>query len=649
MNPADTLFDCVMGVYMDSDVGPQAWGAADRCNDDVSGYVPGEGYEFAYTYDADGDQGLTTGYVGSRVCTPDPEQLEFACWYWEQGEGPKDGNAINPNPTGLTANEKYWLLSGKNPDNNIYVSLLAGATSPVEDTRYLYGFYGDMQGLDAPTENSWNLAPEKTMKIVIAIFPEDNIQELKNQSVWAKLIYGEAQNLQTVVEPDLFVHYVGPEPPAIPDMYTSFEDDANTLNVYWNNRAEIENVDNITVTNEQIGWQSSISEIDSHIDNVEADMPDEFKPENWNDGIYNENALVNPWTGYRLRHDFQGYSVWSRSASGSQEDWILEDEWDKKDTWQDREDYLVNSNTSYFYNFGGELLIDEGLPNLHQAKEIDCNYYHFDEMYNLVNYEIGDEIYGYPVYNYEISYSDSLQNYASNLSFDDQALLFKNQALADDIYLALYEDKLIPLIGHAGQSYIDGNLENEAHRIERLSIRYYYYQIHNPPKGFEYYIAVTSWDRGMPEKGLAPIQSGRDTNANMKTFIPGPSAKSEMNNIHVVPNPYIGQSKFDGRRENDEKGDKSRRIWFVNIPEKCTIKIFTLAGDLVDTIQHNGEYAEDIITISKASYTGLASSGIHAWDLLSRNNQITAPGVYLYSVKNEDTGEIKVNKFVIIK
>jgi len=79
MNPIDTLFDCAMAVYMDCDVGPQAWGANARASEDISSYVPGPGYEFAYTYDADKDGGLTTGYIGARVCSPDPEQLDFAC------------------------------------------------------------------------------------------------------------------------------------------------------------------------------------------------------------------------------------------------------------------------------------------------------------------------------------------------------------------------------------------------------------------------------------------------------------------------------------------------------------------------------------------------------------------------------------------
>jgi len=130
-------------------------------------------------------------------------------------------------------------------------------------------------------------------------------------------------------------------------------------------------------------------------------------------------------------------------------------------------------------------------------------------------------------------------------------------------------------------------------------------------------------------------------------------ATSDMDKIVVVPNPYVGQSKFDGRRDKDEKGDRSRRIWFANLPERCTIKIFTLAVDLVDTIDHEGDDLEDIISVSKAAsangYAANAASGIASWDLLSKYDQIIAPGIYLFSVKDKDSGEIKVGKFVIIK
>jgi len=662
----DSLYDCAMAVYMDCDVGPQAWGSQTIADDDVSSYV-GAPYEFAYTYDWDGDTGLTTGFVGSRVCTPDPDSLEFACWTWSVGNGPDDFDPLDYFTVGSrkTANQKYWLMTDRNPDDSKYTSLRDFPNTQVgnpTDTRYLFAFYGDMQGMGNPTSGSWNLGPGRTMKIVIAVFPGQTIPELMGQSEWAKEIYENPQQLTTVTLPDTNIHYVAPEPPKIPKMFAELVDNGNNIDIYWNNRSELDNVDTKTVTRGQVGWQNINLDIDSHIDQYPIQLaqfgyfPPEFAPPADPDD-YLDEAVVNLWTAYRLRHDFQGYTVWGRSGSGSQEDWVEIDRWDKVDTDQDFLDFLVNSNNdSLYYNFGGDLGIDKGLP---QPKILDqsnpehakyLNYYHYDELFAFVPYEYGNTFYGEPIFDYEIVYSDSLNDYAiNNLSFDDQALLFKNPNLRDDIYLAIYNDKWISLDGHHGQAYSNNGVEDPEFTKQRLASNYYYAQIHRPRKGIEYYVAVTAWDRGIPEKDLQALESGRDADANMKILFPGPSAKSDMEDVHVVPNPYVGQSKFDGKREDDDKGDKSRRIWFVNLPEKCTIKIFTLAGDLVDEIKHDGAGIEDIISVSKAASEGVAASGMEPWDLLSKNNQIIAAGVYLFSVKDHDSGDKKVGKFVIIK
>ncbi|MCF7792632.1 MAG: hypothetical protein K9N09_00835 [Candidatus Cloacimonetes bacterium] len=662
MNPVDTLFDCAMGIYMDSDVGPQAYDGDTRSLDDISSYVPGEGFEFAYTYDADGDNGLTTGLVGSRVCTPDPEQLEFACWYWNRGDGPDDGDPLNVSPSGVTANQKYWLLTNKNPASGTYISLRDDPGSQLDapdDTRYLFAFYGDMQGLNDPTDGSWNLSPGKTMKIVIAIFPGESLTELKTQAVWAKDIYENPQNLVEVILPDTLPHYQAPEPPTIPNMYAEMDAAGNSITVYWDNRSQMENIDTKTVPNEDIGWQDIYPNLDSYVGKYDDQLalygyfPEEFAPydstgapivTNWN-----PNGIINPWTGYRLRHDFQGYAVWSRSGSGSQEYWVLQDRWDKEDTNQDLTDYETNIGEDQYKYFGGSGSMwykDKGLPEENVADAEDTNYYRYDDLYDLVPYEIGDKIYGSPIYDYSKSFADIPSDIYS-WSFSDQSLWFKHPDMRDDVYLAIYDDRLIPLEEHLGENNVVNGVEDPEAVKDRLARRYYSASINNPPKGIEYYISVTAWDRGIPSVDLLSLESGRD--GNMKIFFPGPSAADDMDDIYVVPNPYVGQSDFDGRRSNDEKGDRSRRIWFVNVPEDCKIKIFTLAGDLVDTIDHNGAYSEDIITISKAASSGIAPSGMATWDLLSRHEQIIAPGVYLFSVKDNDSGDIKVGKFVIIK
>jgi len=503
------------------------------------------------------------------------------------------------------------------------------------------------------------------MKIVIAVFPGDTIEELKRSASWAKEIYGEAQTLTTVVIPDTFTHYNPPEPPAIPNMFAKLDEKGDNIDVYWDNRSEYTS-DIITVSKSQIGWKNNPA-LDSYIGNFEQYNNSEFLPEfeDLTPDNYpaNENAIVNPFTAYRLRYDFQGYSVWGRSKSGSQEDWTLKLKWDKYDTEQDMEDYVVGDNPAHEYiDFGGDLGANTfnnlaGVENdplfERMAIDEDTNYYRFDDFYRLVNYQVGDPIFGKHIYNYEIEYSEQLVNDLAGLTDEDIALYFKHPDISNDVYLGLYDRSVIPIPGFGLPSSDNGKAVDEetilSLRKKRLSSRYYHTDIKNPPKGIEYYIAVTASDRGMPSKTLSALESGRDADANMKVIFPGPRGSNDMDNIYVVPNPYKGLSNFDGRKEKDIKGDKSRRIWFVGIPERAKIKIYTLAGDLVDEIDHNGETEVEVLTVSKAAKYGVSASGIASWDLLSKHNQIVVSGIYLYSVENKDNGDNKVGKFVIIR
>jgi hypothetical protein len=674
MNPVDTLYDCTMAIYMDCDVGPQAWDGDTRSLDDVSGYVAGENFEFAYTRDHDGDGGLTTGWIGARVCTPDPEQLDFACWVWTRGDGPdhRRPRRIPPLPGLITSNEKYWLMTGRNPNEDKFRPLRPVGWTPDQDpwyeepnpndTRFLFAFYGDMQGATSATENSWNLAPGRTMKIVVAVFPGESLDELKGSALWAKEIYGDPQTLDTVILPDIFPHYIAPEPPDIPKMFAELADNGNRIDVYWDNRSEFSR-DRMIVPAGQLGWQNNnpllvdsyINSFPDHFGIPEDEWPESFTPPDDSEN-YNANAVVNPWTAHRLRHDFQGYSLYGRSGTGIEDNWMLVRKWDKIDTDQDWEDYEVGfvPEAGVDNDFGGYTGNDTSLPGERVAGDADAGFYYLNDMYLIAPIEVGETVIsGDHIYHNEfLTINELLDISAMNLSFEEEALMFKHPDLRPEIYLELYDDALIPLPEHGGQYVF--NAENPQESLtelnkQRLSRRYYKHHIPHPPKGIEYYISVTAWDRGMPDKGLEPLESGRDAEANMKVLFPGPSAQSNMDNIYVVPNPYFGLSKFDGRREGDMKGDRSKRIWFVNLPERATIKIFTLAGDLIDTIEHYGAAQEDIITVSRAATHGLTASGMASWNVLSRNQQILAPGVYLYSVKDHATGDIKVDKFVIIQ
>ena len=47
--------------------------------------------------------------------------------------------------------------------------------------------------------------------------------------------------------------------------------------------------------------------------------------------------------------------------------------------------------------------------------------------------------------------------------------------------------------------------------------------------------------------------------------------------------------------------------------------------------------------------TPLISGGEHAWDMITMYDQATASGLYLFTVEDKITGNIKEGKFLIIK
>ncbi|MBN1543705.1 T9SS type A sorting domain-containing protein [candidate division KSB1 bacterium] len=161
--------------------------------------------------------------------------------------------------------------------------------------------------------------------------------------------------------------------------------------------------------------------------------------------------------------------------------------------------------------------------------------------------------------------------------------------------------------------------------------------------GFPLKYAVTAYDNGNngdginhPEAdrasgGVGVLESSRGTDV-LQDIIPALSVQSSVKNVYVVPNPYVGSSRLEiVSRTNPLTGGRlfPKDIEFRNLPGECTIDIFTLAGDHVQTLQHTD------------------GTSFQTWDLKTRNNQEIAPGVYFYRVKSAD--EEVVDKFVVIK
>jgi hypothetical protein len=105
-------------------------------------------------------------------------------------------------------------------------------------------------------------------------------------------------------------------------------------------------------------------------------------------------------------------------------------------------------------------------------------------------------------------------------------------------------------------------------------------------------------------------------------------AKNELERIKVVPNPYLVSSLYEPEYGELRK-EPLRQLQFINLPQECTIHIFTVAGDRIKTIEHS------------------TANGTEVWDLRAEGGREIASGVYLYIVKTE-AAQFK-STFAVIK
>jgi hypothetical protein len=117
--------------------------------------------------------------------------------------------------------------------------------------------------------------------------------------------------------------------------------------------------------------------------------------------------------------------------------------------------------------------------------------------------------------------------------------------------------------------------------------------------------------------------------------MPRTTSAQTLDDVYVVPNPYRESAAWDLAETSFEPA--GRRIRFFNLPDRATIRIYTLAGDHVQTIDHD------------AAREPGNDRGATSWNLVSKNNQDTVSGIYLYHVVDGDTGRERIGKFVVIR
>ena len=151
------------------------------------------------------------------------------------------------------------------------------------------------------------------------------------------------------------------------------------------------------------------------------------------------------------------------------------------------------------------------------------------------------------------------------------------------------------------------------------------YTASDMPLGVGAYFYVSTYDTDGNESG--------ETGANRFPAYPLMAVNSDFPNTrtHVVPNPFRIKSGLMGAGEE-------LRMNFINLPGSATIRIYTLAGDLVKTIEHDD------------------GSGSEAWGSIQTLDYQTndwllyiQPGFYIYHVESKVDGKEFVGKFSIIK
>lgn len=166
---------------------------------------------------------------------------------------------------------------------------------------------------------------------------------------------------------------------------------------------------------------------------------------------------------------------------------------------------------------------------------------------------------------------------------------------------------------------------------------------------FRYYYSVSSYTK--PDRITKAPSLSSALQLNVVEVIPGTQVVESVGDVYVVPNPYRGDQNYSAYKPpweepsplqnilNQQENtniyrwtETDRRMQFVNVPSPAEIKIYSLAGDLVQTLYHE-----------------LAYEGVVDWNLTTSRGLTVASGIYLYTVEDMKTGEVQVGRFVIIK
>ena len=181
------------------------------------------------------------------------------------------------------------------------------------------------------------------------------------------------------------------------------------------------------------------------------------------------------------------------------------------------------------------------------------------------------------------------------------------------------------------------------------------YDDRNVSRGRSYFYYVVAYDDGTQNTSSLfpgmPVESSHFSNRNYQFGgVPFQGAFSTLDSIYVVPNPFHAQGlEYGGTFAEDyfinpTFGARDEdRLSFVGLPAKAIIRIFTMQGDLVKTLNHpNPDNPQSV-----------AESADEMWFQISDSWQTIKSGVYFWHIEGWDLeGKAlgtATGKFVVIR
>lgn len=345
------------------------------------------------------------------------------------------------------------------------------------------------------------------------------------------------------------------------------------------------------------------------------------------------------WNGYlsetgrdpfTLERDFEGYRIYLNRGTNAEDFAIM--------TSRDVIDFIqmkYRSGDGQWRPYGNPLTLDS-LKKLYDALSLSQRGYEFhpdsfivDQTSEALAVFVQDEM--------DPARLDTnffyFEPFGRNHSVDDSSLAYLVDSLHQEVVGVIRKVYPFSDPGDSVMFHADG-------LVTQWPYYEYEYVFHRLYISEPVLVSVTTFDFGQPSAHIASRESlPQDNVTEVWSHTSSEFVRSKRPEPGVFPNPYRMADGYRAVGYEDPHGielnpERTRRVTFTNVPDTCTISVYSLDGDLVRRLSH-------------AEAPGSARATVAEWNLLTRNTQRVTTGIYIYAVESRFGTDI--GKLVIIK